>query len=77
MREPGLTFCEPDVERFSEERLKAPLGPLGSMVKIQALKESSELSDGSNFSWSINAGSSQQKPQTEPRHVGHIWNPAP
>lgn len=35
MREPGLTFCEPDVERFSEERLKAPLGPLGSMMKIQ------------------------------------------
>lgn len=28
-----LTFCEPDVERFREDRLKVLLGPLGSMLK--------------------------------------------
>lgn len=34
----GLTFCEPDMERFRDDRLKVPLGPLVSMLKTWNLK---------------------------------------
>lgn len=49
-----LTFCEPEVLRLREERLKVPLGPLGSMLYSGDSGQTNLLTDP----WRVEPGQS-------------------